>query len=405
MRRTTAAVALAVTVAVASLSGLPAIADVPDNPASEAPLYDGGWAATFSAAGPVTTSFPEGSAIMTTAMTGGADFVVLDDVVIGGAWTISGSASGIMTSTMGTASVANTYHGAGPVEGDAGGLRLGGDLTTIWEMRLGDQVFVDEDPNRLGPFDVDFVHVDCARMIGTWNETFAAAIEEPGAWDATLAGVFEAAFTGDNGDDELVEAIEALLAEGDALVADIVSDIAIDTQGHLTVSPQTRSRVFDLIIRSIELEAQLGQATAETDCPLDDSRAGEFSTLITATVQAVARALLLQDEAMPATDLEFLVEMLLSVGAIGSGAAHQAQAFDIQGLLAARLGELLSDLAVTQGSAVDGSACSTVEPCLPFDADVIQAVRAAQLLGEVVDIHGIPVTPGQLSGFMTVLAP
>lgn len=371
----------------------------------EAPFRDGEWLGTFAAQGPAEADFPEASMALSTVMQGDFHALVEGGEVTDGAWQLSGSSQGTISSSFGTGTTSNVYSGSGPVSGDRDGLRLGGGLDTTWTQQMGGSTDTYDDPIRLGPFDVEVTGADCRRLTGRWTEAFAAEIAEAGGWESDLQGSFVALHQGEEADASLREDAEELFDDYDDWVTD-VHEGALDAvaEGGAPLDRGLRDRLNGLVNRAVDLEIALADASADEACLFDD-RLGTFQYQLTSLIQEVALWLLqLEGEAtVDGFTIYELTDVLLWTGGIGAGAQRPEAAERLTDLLAERSGEVLDEHLITDGSRErsDGTSCSDSQPCLPPDEEVVRTLIAAARLGVPVTVGGSEVPSEHLDQILS----
>ena len=121
------------------------------------------------------------------------------------------------------------------VDGDTSRLELGGTVSTTWTTIIGGQASSEQDPIQLGPFEVEVIHVDCNRVFGLWQDSFAAEIEEAGGWDSALLGTFEASYVGDDPDGGLADRVQDLIDDAQGFLAEVAAGSFDGVEGGITV--------------------------------------------------------------------------------------------------------------------------------------------------------------------------
>jgi hypothetical protein len=368
------------------LAMLAPASDAASDDAPEQPFRDGAWTGTLAASGIVDGHFPEADATMNTLMSGSFDAHVLDGEVSGGTWTLSGSSDGIIITEFGQGQVSNVFSGAGPVGGDANGLELGGAVDTTWQLQVGGHTDTHQDPIRLGPFDVEVLHLDCNTLIGRWEHAFEAEVADAGGWRATLGGTFQASHLGNDPAAGVVDLVESVTEEAQALLTEVTSGDLDGPDGTVTIDEPLRQRFRGLIAAASTVEVQIAELGSAADC-LFPGTAGTFGLVITSIVQEAARVLL-TEHALDAAGLEFIAEQLLAVGGAGPGALPNPRVAELEELFAERVSEVLTDAALSDSDTFDEAGCLSGLPCLPAEPEVVQALRAAELLFLPVTIDG-----------------
>ena len=354
--------------------------------APEQPFRDGAWSGTLAASGVVDGRFPEADATMNTLMSGSFDAHVLDGAVSGGTWTLSGSSDGVIVTEFGQGHVSNVFSGAGPVGGDAHGLELGGAVDTTWQLQVAGHSDTHHDPIQLGPFDVEVLHLDCNSLIGRWEHAFEAQVAEAGGWQATLAGTFQASHLGNDPDAAVVDLVESVTEEAQALLTEVTAGDLDGPDGTVAIDEPLRQRFRGLISVASTVEVHIAELGSAADC-LFPGTAGTFGLMITSIVQEAARVLL-TEHALDAAGLEFIAEQLLAVGGAGPGALPNPRVAELEELFGERVSEVLTDAAITDAETFDEAGCLSGLPCLPVEPEVVQALRAAELLFLPVTIDG-----------------
>jgi hypothetical protein len=352
----------------------------------EQPFRDGSWTGTLAASGVVDGRFPEADATMNTLMSGTFDAHVLDGEVSGGTWTLNGSSDGIIFTEFSQGQVSNTFFGAGPVGGDADGLELGGAVDTTWHLQVGGHTDTNQDPIRLGPFDVEVLHLDCNTLLGRWEHAFEAQVDDAGGWEATLGGTFQASHLGDDPAGPVADLVEDVTDEAQALLAEVTTGDLDGPGGTVTIDEPLRQRFRSLITVASSVEVQIAELGSAAEC-LFPGTVGTFGLVITSIVQEAARVLL-TDHSLDAAGLEFMAEQLLAVGGAGPAALPNPRVANLEELFSARVSEVLSEAALTNPEAFEEAGCVGNLPCLPVEPQVVQALRAADLLFLPVTIDG-----------------
>ena len=373
-----AALALLATFAPASDA---ASEDVPDQP-----FRDGAWSGTLAASGVVDGNFPDATATMNTLMSGSFDAFVSGDEVSSGTWTLDGSSDGIIVTEFGQGQVSNFFSGVGPVRGDASGLELGGAVDTTWQLQVAGHTDTHQDPIQLGPFDVEVLHLDCNTMLGRWEHSFEAEVADAGGWRATLGGTFQASHLGNDPAAAVVELVDSVTGEAQELLTEVTTGDLDGPDGTVAIDEPLRQRFRGLISIARSVETQIAELGSAADC-LYPGTADTFGMVITSVMQEAARVLL-TDHALDAAGLEFIAEQLLAVGGAGPAALPNPRSAALEELFAARVSEVLSDAAVTDPDTFDEAGCVSGLPCLPAEPEMVQALRAADLLMLDVTIDG-----------------
>lgn len=348
------------------------------------PFRDGSWAGTLSASGIVDGAFPDATATMNTTMDGTFNATVFDGEVTSGVWTLDGGSDGVISAEFGTGNVSNVFHGSGPVGGDAQALELGGRVQTTWQLDIGGYTDTSEDPIDLGPFTVEVFHLDCDTLLARFDDAFQQQVEAAGGWTTALAGTLQARHLGDDPSAGLVELFDGVLEDAAALSGAAAASAAQDPG---SVSDELRSRMRSVVALGLSVEAQIAELGGEASC-LFPAHAEYFGQIVTVSVQQAAAALLRAGE-LDADSLEFLAETLLAVGGAGlSAAPGETLAGELDELIAARASQILDAAALTDPAERAEAGCADDGACLPADPEVVQALRAAELLYVDVTIAG-----------------
>ena len=363
----------------------PASGAVSDDP-PEQPFRDGTWTGTLAASGIVDGDFPEATATMNTLMSGSFDAHVHNGEVSSGTWMLDGSSDGVIITEFGQGQVSNVFFGAGPVAGDANGLELGGAVDTTWQLQVGGHTDTHQDPIQLGPFDVEVLHLDCNTMLGRWEHSFEAEVADAGGWRATLGGTFQASHLGNDPAAAVVELVDSVTGEAQELLTEVTTGDLDGPDGTVAIDEPLRQRFRGLISIARSVETQIAELGSAADC-LYPGTADTFGMVITSVMQEAARVLL-TDHALDAAGLEFIAEQLLAVGGAGPAALPNPRSAALEELFAARVSEVLSDAAVTDPDTFDEAGCVSGLPCLPAEPEMVQALRAADLLMLDVTIDG-----------------
>lgn len=341
---------------------------------------------TLAASGVTQGTFPEADATMLTSMSGSFDVAVDQGEVVGGTWTLDGSSDGVLTTAFGAGDVSNRFQGVGPVGGDADALRLGGAIDTTWTLTLAGTTEVEQDEQRLGPFEVEVLHLTCNTLLGRWAEAFEAQVADAGAWRSFLNGSFTATHVGADPQAWLTEAVGEVTAQADTLLSDAVGGVLEGPGGMVVVDTVLRTRLQDLLERAAAVELALAELDPERGCVLAPS-APAFVTTITDRLQEVAWVLL-QDDVLDPAGLELFAEQLLAVGGIGPAVLPSDRPAELESLFATRLSEHLERAVITDAEVAEATGCTGTGPCLPNEPGVLEALRTAQLLQLPVTIAG-----------------
>ncbi len=344
-----------------------------DRPQGDLP--EGEWLGSFDASGNFVGDFEGSSADVDVTVRGSLGFDVAGGA-IDGEWSAWALQFMRLTTPAGPANAFFVTNADGPVSGSGMTIRMTGDGTTTGQVfsEFGAQN-VGPNVHPFGPLEVRVQFESCNLVVGDWVTPLSNLMDTTGL-TGSLDGSFAASYQGEL-DSDLVERFEQLRLDLNDMERDLLETDVPDTV-----------RIFDLLDRVYDMEYEVRGVGEACEFGPDLDR-DDFTRFLTAAMRDLLW-LALTRGTPTAENLDQVITTLLDFGIIGSGSQNQGTAAEFAGEISKQVDRILAEEIVlqTEGEVSSGESCSSAVPCLRFNAEARQAIRAASRLGLDVEING-----------------